>query len=476
MREEGSSSLRGSAPGVGRAEVLGMLAAIFGGLFASLVLVHGSLEMILLLPGLLLFGLACVYPRLILWLIVVITVCLPETYYGVEDQSAFRLWAHMLQPIRLNIYEILVYTLFAILLVRRLTHDHKVVLPKSVAIPSVVLVCVYALQLGIGLATGTPYEEAFHRWNGEYVPLGVVTLWCCIQLLHTPKIRLRLLDVLFVLATGRAVYALVRYFFGSGDEADVYRSLGVKVALWESADHMLFVLLIVAAVAGWATQRLTRTRVYLWTPASILMAVTIVLSFRRTGWLGLVAALVVATFFLVRRSKRGFLLIPAILAATAGFLSVSYRRFAGSGSLLARLFPDLTAQVGVTRQDEWALAWQTIARNPVVGDIAARRGGASFAFWDTRIVHNAFLFTWMKFGLLGLLALSSLVLACGRYALLGVRSRCPEDYVALAVVGISPFVAMLTMTGGPLIELRMIIVLALAGSLGVGVGMRGANK
>jgi O-antigen ligase len=469
------SSWRDTAPGLGRNNVLAASAVAFAGAVVSYTLVHGSSKMLLLVAGSVFLGLGCVWPRLVLGLIVVLTVCLSETSYGVENPG-FRLASYTLKPLNLNTYEFLVYALFVILMARRLMDGRKVALPKSIVVPSLAFASVFVFQFARGLTNGISYQDVAHPWNARYVLAGVAALWCFSQLLDTPKMRLRLLDLLFVLATGRAIYALVQYFFGGGDAANAYRALGVKVALWESADHVLFTLLIVIAIAGWATQRLERTRLSLWMPASAIMALTIVLSFRRTGWLGLLAALVVAVFFLARRSRRVVALLPGLFAAAAGIMAVSYQRFVGAGSLLGRLLPDLVSQQGPTRQDEWALAWNTVARDPLAGEITARRSGDFFAFWDTRIVHNAFLFAWMKFGLIGLLALSCLVLACGRCAYKGVRSRDIEEHVALGVLGIAPFVLLLTTTGTPLIEIRMMLVLAVAGSLGVHVGMQGTME
>jgi O-antigen ligase len=471
VNQAGFNSPRGG--GLIRYDAPAAIAAILAGLFIGFVLVHGSLKLQLLPAGIAFVAIGFFYPRLILWLLVILTAWFPETLYGVQNTSAFRLSSYILDPFRLNIYELLIYALFLILLARRLIEPRRVKLPPSVGIPILVFVAVFGFQFARALTSGATYRQVMTFTSGRYALAGITALWCLSQLLDTPKVRLLLLDTLFAVATGRAIYALFRYFLGSGDTADVYRSSGVKVALWESADHMLFVMLIVAAIAAWATGRVSRRRLILWLPASALMAVTIILSFRRTGWLGLVAGLAVATFFLVPRSRRALVLVPVLVGAAAGVLAVSYRRFSGSGSLWARLFPDLATSQGPTRQAEWALAWKTISRNPLTGDLMARRASSGFAYWDTSFVHNAFLFAWMKFGLLGLLALTSVIVACGRYIYRGVRARSNEDYIALGALSVAPFLLLVSMSGTPLSEIRMVTVLAIAASLGLSVGIRG---
>jgi len=453
-----------------------MLAALAGAA-VGVVIVVGSLKLLLLVAGAVLLVLGVVRPQLILWLIVVLTVCFSEARYGLMNPSdTFTLASYVLDPFRLNLYEILIYSLFAVLLMRRVIRQGGPRMPMSIAIPSLVLASACILQLVRGLLEGASYESVVTPFNGQYALMGVVALWCFFQLLGTSDKRLRLLDGLFLLATLRAAYGLFGYFFGDGDSANAYRELGVKVALWDSADHMLFVFLIVTCLAAWATRRLGHPRILLWMPASTLMAVTVLLSFRRTGWLGLAIAVGVAAFLLARRSKRAAILVPAIVMTAAAVLQMSYRRFAGSGSVVSRLFPDLANRTGPTRQDEWAMAWTTITDNPLLGDATSRRVTNALFFWDTRIVHNAFLFTWMKFGFFGLLALVVLAASCLRYAIRAIRERSADEYMGLGVVGIAPFVLLVSVTGTPLIEVRMVIVLALLGSIGVLAGLSPAQS
>ena len=199
------------------------------------------------------------------------------------------------------------------------------------------------------------------------------------------------------------------------------------------------------------------------------MALTVLLSFRRTGWFGLLAALILVTVLLLRRNQRSLVLIPGLLAVAAAIAMWSFARFSSGGGIVARLFPDVASQAGLTRQDEWALAWRAIVHNPVFGDLMARRAASLYAPWTTSIVHNAFLFALMKLGLAGLLSLMVLAAVCVAYAIRGVRARGTEEHIALGVVGIVPFTLLLAMFEIPLIEFRTMFILALVGSLAVRV-------
>ncbi len=199
------------------------------------------------------------------------------------------------------------------------------------------------------------------------------------------------------------------------------------------------------------------------------MALAVMLSFRRTGWFGLIAALVVVTVVLLRRYGRSLALIPALLAVVAAIGAWSYTRFASGGSTIERLLPDLFARAGSSRQDEWMLAWRVIADNPILGDLMARRAAAWFASWPRAVVHNAFLFAWMHLGLAGLLSLIVLGAVCAAYAVRGVRARGAEEHIALGAVAVVPFVLLLSVFEAPLIELRTMFILALVGALAVRV-------
>lgn len=448
-----------------------LIAAAVGSCLGFLVV--GSLKMTLAAVGAFFVALAVLYPRLILYLLVTLIVCLTETTYGVQAGQtgglAYKVGSYRLNPVHLNLYEILLYCLLAILVARRALGMSRREAPSWITIPCLVTALVFCLQFGRALLSGVPYSDALHPFNAEFVLPAVVALWCSCELLGDSAKRLQLLDLLYVCATGRAVYALVRFAFGSGDAANYYRTIGVKVALWESADHLLFAFLIAVAIAAWVTGRAAGRRLMFWSSGSVLMALTVLLSFRRTGWFGLLATLIVVTVVLLRRSQRSLVLIPGLLAVVAAIVVWSYARFSSGGGIVGRLFPDVASQAGPTRQDEWALAWRAIVHNPVLGDLMARRAASLYTPWTTSIVHNAFLFAWMKLGLAGLLSLMVLAAVCVAYAIRGVRARGAEEHIALGVVGLVPFTLLLAMFEIPLIEFRTMFILALVGSLAVRV-------
>lgn len=435
----------------------------------GLMIAGGSLMLIAAALGALLVALGALYPRLIMYVLVVLVVFLSEKAYALQTDHAFRLSSYVLDPVRLNLYEILVYCLLAILIARRALGSLPREVPGWITVPCLVTGLIFLFQLGRSLLAGVPYAEAMYRNNGEYVLAAVAALWCFCEVLADQAKRLQLLDVLFACATGRAAFALARYAFGAGDTANAYERSGVKVALWESADHLLFVFLVGVAIAAWGGEKVAGRRLIFWAGGSALMALTVMLSFRRTGWFGLIAALVVITVALLGRYRRSVALIPGLIAVVAAIGAWSYTRFAGSGSMVERLLPDVLSRTGSARQDEWALAWRVVVTNPVLGDLTARRGAAWFAPWPRAVVHNAFLFAWMHLGMAGLLSLILLAGVCIVYAVRGVRARGVEEHIALAALAVTPFALFLATFATPLIELRTMLILALVGALAVRV-------
>jgi len=448
---------------------LAYVIAVGVGSALGLVIVGGSLKLVAAALGVLFVALGVLYPRLIMYVLVILVVFLSEKAYALQTDGAFRLSGYVLDPLRFNLYEVLVYCLLAILVARRALASLPREVPAWITVPCIVTAVLFLFQLGRSLLSGVPYAEAMHRNNGEYVLAAVAALWCFCELLGDRAKRLQLLDLLFVCATGRAAFALARYAFGSGDSANAYESSGVKVALWESADHLLFVFLIAVAIAAWAGERVAGRRLVFWAGGSVLMALTVMLSFRRTGWFGLIAALVVVTVVLLGRYRRSVALIPGLLAVVAAIGAWSYTRFASGGSMVDRLLPDVLSRTGSARQDEWALAWRVVVKNPVLGDLTASRGAAWFAPWPRAVVHNAFLFAWMHLGLAGVLCLIVLATVCIAYAIRGVRARGAEEHIALGAVAVVPFTLFLALFATPLIELRTMFILALVGALAVRV-------
>jgi O-antigen ligase len=404
-------------------------------------------------------------PRFLFWSLILAVALFSEGTFGLKSPT-FSPDNYVLPgPLKLNVEELLVYLLAAILVARSFLGVGRRRLPGTVAVPALLYVGVYALQLARALMQGVPLHLAFRYDAASFVLAGVVALWCFVQVLRDETTRLWLLDVLFAADGGLAVYALARYFFGNGDPQNVY---GAKVALWQSASHLLFAFLIGCMLAAWITSAVGTIRLRLWLLAAIPMLLTIVFSFRRTGWIGLVLVLLTLGVISLRRSGRAVAALLVTAAVVVCIAKLSYERFQTGGSLVTRLFGDVVSTSGPTRQMEWGSAWQTISRNVVVGPgLVSQRAASLYATWDQEIVHNGFLFMWMKTGLVGLVPLMVAAVACVVYATRVARSAGREAYIGIALVAVAPYVLLEMMTFAPPIEVRHTVLYALFGALAI---------
>ena len=279
-----------------------------------------------------------------------------------------------------------------------------------------------------------------------------------------------LLDLLYVCATGRAAYALFRFAFGSGDPQNAYRVPGVKVALWDSADHLLFAFLIAVVMGAWVTERVGGRRLAFWASGSALMALTTVLSFRRSDWFGLIAALALATIVLLRRRERAVVLLPGAVRCRRRHCRMELRSIHENLRRHHRASP--TRSRRADRVDAPVRVGSCLAydcRQPRLGKSHGATRGRQDPILDTDVVHNAFLFAWMKLGLAGLLSLVALAASCVIYAVRGVKARGPEEHIALGVLSVVPFGLVLCFFESALLSFRTLSVLALAGALAVRV-------
>ncbi|HEY5474504.1 MAG TPA: hypothetical protein VIK32_15105, partial [Candidatus Limnocylindrales bacterium] len=340
-------------------------ASVFYAILLGYAAAGGGVRTVLLLLAVPLVAIAVLRPNVLFWALVPVLVLFDEGTYGLLDSSStFRLHYYGLGP--LNVDELLVYALVAILLVHlALRTRERAAIPASAWIAAAVLAVVYIANLVSTLAAGVPIAQAMDPAAGKYVLLLVAAWWSFAQVLKDWAVRMRLLDVLFVMCGARAVYALVRFVFGNGDPANAYRALGLKVSIWETADHQLFTLLIASALAAWLLGAVGRRRLAWWLVAVVPMVLTIGLSYRRIALLGGLATILALSVLLWRRG--GMRLLAGLTAASLGALAVMSQRFGAGSSLSQSLLADVEATDGTSRLYEWALALKTIGRDPLLG-------------------------------------------------------------------------------------------------------------
>lgn len=291
---------------------------------------------------------------------------------------------------------------------------------------------------------------------------------------------------LFIMAMGlaRAVFGLVRFAAFGGDPVNAYANregLTLKVTFFDLNDSLLCTLSMCIALVmlfrsvpagGWRGWQ----KVLLWATV-VLPALCIVLSFRRTVWVGTVLALSFVLLQLPHR-VRWRLLVSAAPAVLVGIGYASWKRLSqvrgGGGNFLY----DITSRrVGAesSRLLELQLAWSSFLDHPLLGvgswgvydgwrriawQIESGEGGGG-AFLHSGVLHVA-----LKTGLVGLVLLvgtvAAFVLAWRR-----LRRSLPAAAMPLAVAGVAGVLFTLPdwLLGTPVPQVRTMMLLGLCMSL-----------
>ena len=277
----------------------------------------------------------------------------------------------------------------------------------------------------------------------------------------------------------RCMWGLFRYIFLDGDPANFYaniQKIGVKLTFFDINDSVLAVM--AAFLAAWrlidtSNGKISFRSVFYWV-VTIAGVLVILLSFRRTAWLGLIVAGFV--FIFMHRQRISFIkLIPiaGLILIMVGTFWFERFQFSASNNLLASLFPDLASSGSIDLQSglfvELELAMDSILRNPVLGTgtwsdyTSSSRAEVAFHGGRFFYMHSGFLHVWLKTGLIGLVLFSGALLAS---ILAGLRAQSPmnsPEMRALAGAGIIGLVMSLPnlFFGTPIIEYRTMQVLGL---------------
>ena len=286
-----------------------------------------------------------------------------------------------------------------------------------------------------------------------------------------------------IVFAGRMVWGAVRFVALGGDPMNVYEvreNIPVRITFFDINDNLLACAALFLAAWRLSQGGAWRGRAMQWFYVLVIVLglFTIVFSFRRTMWAGLILATVVlltSRHWPHRAATAGavaFLGIPAVLL-------VAFRRFSESshgGGLIAQLFPDvvkggrvayetgrfakLTAMLrSVGDNWLWGLgSWGEFAGR-FYADVAYHGGNYGYG-------HSGFGHIYMKAGLVGIVLFCGLL---GTFVAFAIRHRNRiearfrpifEMSLAASVFSLAPFVG-----GTSVIELRTMVLIGVFLSL-----------
>lgn len=346
----------------------------------------------------------------------------------------------------------------------------------------------WALLLLAHVAVGAVFNVSFKQ---SLAPSGfsyIVWLWVLISAMvvtvERPADARRLMWFIIAMGLARAVFGLIRFAAFGGDPANAYanrQGLDLKLTFFDINDSVLCALSISLSLVllyrsvpsgGWRAWQ----RALLWA-AIVLPALCIVLSFRRTAWVGTVLAL---GFVLLQlpskvRWRLVLLAVPVILV---GIAYAARKRLSQASGSSTGFFYDLTSRnIGAEspRLLELKLAWQSLLDHPFfgVGSWGGYKGWQQIS-WQFEsgeggrgtFLHSGILHVALKTGLVGVILMVGMVIT---FALVWrrLRSSLPAAALPLAVAGVAGVLFTLPdwMVGTPVSQVRTMLMLGLCVSL-----------
>lgn len=340
---------------------------------------------------------------------------------------------------------------------------------------------VFLAHIPVGLYLEEPFFLIIHRSGVLNIFNMTVFVYVMLRVFRDQKSVNELVWLFMAAVLARCLWGLFRFVFLDGDPANFYanvQKLSVKLTFFDITDSVL--ASIAAFLAAWRLVDRSKDdssyrRLFYWVVA-IAGVLVILLSFRRTAWMGLIFA---GLFFLYwHRQRISFVKLTPLLVLTAvamGFFWFQRFELSASDDLLASLFPDIASGGRVSLQSgrfvELMLALDAIFRSPILGagtwaEYATSSSRAEVAFHGGRFffMHSGFLHVWLKTGLIGLALFSGALLASSYAAIKAQSELSSSEMRALAGAGIIGLVMFLPtlLFGTPIIEYRTMQVMGLA--------------
>jgi hypothetical protein len=277
---------------------------------------------------------------------------------------------------------------------------------------------------------------------------------------------------------GRALFGLVRWAAFGGDPNNVYANMNaikIKLTFFDINDSLLCtVAFAIAAVNLFQTAKTERPRFWVAIEWLTLAATVlcIVLSYRRTAWIGFVLAfLVIMMRFPLRR--RFQLAVFGLPLVGAGLLYAAVKRLGqtkGAAHGVSSLFYDMESRrfgAESERVLELKLAMADFLSHIVTGIGSwGRYFGYQQISWQANpegglFLHSGVLHVALKAGLLGLALVAGTIWAFTAFARRALRSLPPEQ-LALATAGVAGIAFMLPdfLVGTPIPQVRTTQMLA----------------
>lgn len=289
---------------------------------------------------------------------------------------------------------------------------------KKTSIISIKYLFIYICVLLIALATGAEHPKATSdllRLEFMKMLFPVLCFYASVNILDDyDKIR-KMMWVLFLICVVKSFILDVYYLAGRGFPFGEY-----KIVSYDSAELMAFIVMLLYVIMMISYHVITGVRAWLLALSSVPLLFAVLFSFRRAHWLGMLCSMGLLYLWsprLQRARLKPYLLITLLLVFPAVciifFAGVLFPTldFAGLSRISSR-FSTLFDPSQDSNRHHFYESIQTmkdIMGSPILGlglasshsPVDVDLGGWNEAGQPLHVVHNAFIYVWMKTGLFG---------------------------------------------------------------------------
>ena len=323
----------------------------------------------------------------------------------------------------------------------------------------------FGAQVIAGMALGAPLPDIFSHFGIiNIVNMGMFTA-ILIMAIDSPREAQRLSTVILYCATLRGIYGMLRYLFWGGDVANVYgnvQKIAIHLTFFDINDSILACL--AAFIAGWRyLDKAVPLRHKPFYGALVVLQILIVaLSYRRTGWGGLVVAAALFCFLQPLR-RRVALIVGGAVAGGFALTMLVVQRFSSLSAhrnrgVMDMLLYDVKPGVKAGRFAELFEAFKTVSEHIFLGV----GSWAGYGPGHIQFMHSGLIHVWLKAGLVGLVPFLLLYVSFGYFGLRRINSIpwSNRDLYGAGLAGILFTLPNLFM-GTPIIEFRTMQMTAL---------------
>ena len=304
------------------------------------------------------------------------------------------------------------------------------------------------------------WNPAIRRTDLMNLLFPVLFAYLCMNVLDTREKLYRAIHILFGVSVIKAL--ALSGFFVTGHGVLFAVAAGEttsQVVTLDSAVLLTSVGMILLALAWVASGRLSSVRKFFVLLASVPMVFLVVFSYRRAEWLGMGGGIV--ALYMMSTSRERHRLVSGIRVSLmvlflAGALGVQYVGASTTVEHLKLRLQTLTSSEHTPNQHHLFEPIQTlkdIAREPILAmGLGGEHGPIPQFPHDTvphHVVHNTWLYIWMKLGLAGILLFvwaSSRYLRCMRHYVRQAREDFSRPMI-LAFASMVPLLFMQFLTG-----------------------------